>query len=135
MVCFVYSVLYTCNALFYLYIAIAYTLNVDKVVPAQWTCALVTALEPPEQTHGVEGVLASRASFVRCLHVRRDHRVADGALALAFQCSLHVPPECHQSILQVTIGEHDDSLDCEQPALPFSLVYEDPAASCNQCWL
>lgn len=54
----------------YLYIVVAYTLDIDKVVTAQWACALVAALEPPEQTHRVEGILASCASFVRCLHVR-----------------------------------------------------------------
>lgn len=104
-------------------------LYINEVVSAQRTCALVTALEPPEQTHRMEGVLASRAPLVRRLHVGRDYRVTDGTLALALQRSLHVPPECHQSILQIAVGEHDHSLDCDQPILPPSLVNKDPASS------
>ena len=125
------------DALFYLYTQPQHTsaLYINEVVPAQRTCALVTALEPPEQTHRMEGVLASRAPLVRRLHVRRDYRVTDGTLALALQRSLHVPPECHQSILQIAVGEHDHSLDCDQPILPPPLVNKDPASSHDQCWL
>lgn len=107
----------------------AHALYINEIVPAQRTCTLVTALEPPEQTHRVEGVLASRAPFVRRLHVRRDYRITNGTLALALQRSLHVPPECHQSILQVAVGEHDHSLDCDQPVFPPPLVNKDPTSS------
>lgn len=107
----------------------AHTLYINEIVPAQRTCTLVTALEPPEQTHRVEGVLASCAPFVRRLHVGRDYRIANGTLTLALQRSLHVPPECHQSILQVAVGEHDHSLDCDQPVFPPPLVNKDPTSS------
>ena len=44
-------------------------LNINKVVSAKRTSALVAALEPAEQTDRVEGVLASGTPLVRCLHV------------------------------------------------------------------
>lgn len=99
-------------------------LYIDKIVPTQRTSTLVAALEPPEETHRVEGVLAGSAPFVRCLHVRRDNRVTDGTFALALQSALYVPAECHQPILQVAVGEHDYSLDREQPILPFPLIHQ-----------
>lgn len=79
---------------FYVQCILSTTSNINKVVPTQRTRALVTALEPPEQTHRMERVLTRRAALVRRLHVRRDDTVADSALALALERPLHVLPEC-----------------------------------------
>lgn len=65
-----------------------------KLVPTQWASTLVTALEPSVQTNRVEGMFACCAPFVRCLHIRRNDRVANGTLALALQCALNVLAEC-----------------------------------------
>lgn len=83
---------------------------------------MVAALEPAEETHRMEGVLASGASLIRRLHVRRDHRVTDGTFALALQSALHVLAEGHQSVHKIAVGEHDHTLNGEQPALPLPLV-------------
>lgn len=115
-------------------------LNIHEVIPTQRTCALVAALKPPEQTDGMEGVLASRASFVRGLHVGRDDRITDGAFALSLQRALHVLPERQQTIHQVAVREHYHSLDSQHPAPPLFLVYENPTPAGNQsrlqriCW-
>lgn len=53
---------------FYVQVNLKY-LNINEVVSAKRTGALVAALEPAEQTDGVECVLASGAPLVRCLHV------------------------------------------------------------------
>lgn len=103
-----------------LYIDISSYIN--EIVPAQRTSALVTALEPPEQTHRVECVLAGGASLVRSLHVRRDDGVADRALTLSLQSTLDVLPEGQQSVHNIAVRKHDHSLDGKKPALPFSLI-------------
>lgn len=103
--------------------------NIYKVVPTQRTCALVAALKPPEQADRVEGVLAGGASLVRRLHICRDDRITDGTLALSLESTLHVPAEGHQPIDQTSVGEHDHSLDREQPILPFLFVNKHPTAT------
>ena len=95
---------------------------INKVVPAQRTSALVTALEPPEQTDRVECVLAGGTSLVRSLHVRRYDGVTDRALALPLQGTLDILPEGQQSVHYVAVRKHDHTLNGKKPALPFSLV-------------
>lgn len=102
-------------------------LYIYKLVATQRAGTLVAALEPPEETHRVEGVLASGASLIRRLHVRRDHRVTDGTFALALQRALHVLAEGHQSVHKIAVGEHDHALNGEQPALPLPLVHQHSA--------
>lgn len=68
-------------------------LNINEVVAAEWASALVAALEPPEQTDGVECVLAGGTALVGGLHVGRDNRVTNGTLALPLESTLHVSPE------------------------------------------
>lgn len=118
-----------------MYISTTNPLYINKIVPAQRARALVAALEPPEQTHRVEGVLARRAPLVRCLHVRRNDRVADRAFALSLERSLHVLTERQQSVHQVAVGKHDHPLDGQQPAAPLLLVHEHTASTHNQRWL
>lgn len=69
------------------------SLDVNEVIPAQRTRALVTAFEPPEQADRVEGVLASGAPLVGCLHICRNDRIADSTLALTLQSTLYVASE------------------------------------------
>lgn len=94
---------------------------------------MVAALEPSEQANGVESVLAGGTSLIRCLHISRYDRVADGTLALSLQSTLHVPAEGQQAINQVTVGEHDNALDCEEPVLPLLLVHKHSATTNYQC--
>jgi hypothetical protein len=85
--------------------------NIHKVIPAKRACTLVAALEPSEEANGVEGVLASCTTLVGGLHIRGDDGIADGAFALSLQGSLDVPSERKQAIHEVSIGEHDHTLD------------------------
>lgn len=94
---------------------------------------MVGALEPSEQANGMEGVLAGGTSLVWSLHISRYDRVANGTLALSLQSTLHVPPECQEAINEVTVGKHDDSLNCEEPILPLLLIHKHPATADHQC--
>lgn len=88
----------------------------------------------------MERVLASCASLIRGLHVGRDDRIADGALALSLQRALHVLPERQQAVYQVAVREHYHSLDSQHPAPPLFLVDKNPTPASNQsrlqriCW-
>lgn len=79
----------------------------------------------------MESILASSAFLVRRLHVGGDYGAADGTLALSFQSSLYIPPECHQSVHEVSVGKQDHALDHQKPALPFLLVNGYAGASTN----
>lgn len=83
----------------------------------------------------MEGVLASGAPFVWCLHIRRYDRIADGTLALTLKSTLDVASEREQSIDQISVREHDHTLDGQQPASPFLLIDQDTALSSNNGWL
>lgn len=107
--------------------------NIYKVVAAQGASTLVAALEPAEQADRVESVLASGTTLVGGLHVGRYDRITDSTLTLTLQSTLHISPECQETIDQVTIGKHNDSLDCNQPALPFLLINKHSAATDHQC--
>jgi len=74
-------------------------------------------------------MLACCAPFVRRLHIGRNDRVTNGTLALALQRALDILAECQQPIFQVSVGEHDNTLDGKEPALPLSLVYQHSAST------
>lgn len=80
----------------------------------------------------MESVLAGRATLVRCLHVGRNDRVTDRTFALTLQGALDVAAEGEQPIDQVTIGEHDNTLDRQQPALPLLLIHKHSTTADNQ---
>lgn len=110
-------------------------LNIHEIVATEGAGALVATLEPAEQTHGVECVLAGGTTLVRGLHIGRDDRVTDGTLALTLECTLYVPTESEETINQVSVGKHDDSLDREKPALPFLLVHKHPTTADHLSWM
>lgn len=83
----------------------------------------------------MESVLAGSTTLVGRLHVRRDNRVTDGTFALALEGTLDVPSEGQQAVDQISIGEHDHTLDRQQPTLPLLLVDEHAAATDDQCGL
>jgi len=95
-------------------------LSVVETVPAKWTAARIRAFKPPEQTCGVEIVLACDALLGRRLHVRPNNAVADGTLTLPLQNPLHISLERHQAFDEASRGK-DDDLECAYPGLPVLL--------------
>ena len=65
-------------------------LTVIESIPTQRTAGRVARLEPLEQAHGVECILAGAAPLVGQLPVGANDGVADGALGLTFQVTNHV---------------------------------------------
>jgi hypothetical protein len=80
-------------------------------------------------------ILARCAPLVRCLHIRRNHRITNSALALPLERTLDISPKGEQAIHEVAIGEHDYTLDDEHPAAPFLFVDEYAAAAGHDCGL
>lgn len=70
----------------------------------------------------MERILARRAALIWCLHIRRNHRIANSALALPLERTLHISTESQQTIHEIAIGEHNNALDDEHPAAPFLFV-------------
>lgn len=70
----------------------------------------------------MERVLAGRAALVRCLHIRRNDRIANCTLALALESTLYVLSEREQSVDKIAVREHDHTLDSQEPASPLFLV-------------
>jgi hypothetical protein len=83
----------------------------------------------------MECVFTRSATFVGSLHVRRNDRIANGTFALSFQGTLDVLSERKQAIHKATVGEHNHTLDYEQPAAPFLLVDKNTASTRDNRWL
>ena len=77
----------------------------------------------------MESLLASRAAFVRGLHVRRDNRAANRTLALSLQRALNITSEREQAVDEISVGKYDDALDGQEPTLPLLLVDDDAIAA------
>lgn len=73
----------------------------------------------------MESLLASRAAFVRGLHVCRDNGAANSTFALSLQGALDIASEREQAVDEISVGKHDDALDGQEPALPLLLVDDD----------
>ena len=79
-----------------------------EIVPTKWAAATIRALEPLVQTYTMEGILTGPTLLIGCSHIRTDDTVTDRALALSFECALHVSSESHQAFNDRTGAEYDD---------------------------
>lgn len=70
----------------------------------------------------MERILARRAPLIGRLHIRRNHRITNRALALPLERTLDISPKSQQAVHEVAIREHDYALDDEHPAAPFLFV-------------
>lgn len=107
------------------------SLAIIKAIPTERATTAVAASEPAKQARTMEHILAGATPLVRRLHIRTDHRIADGALALSLKRALYVLPEGYQAISQVSM-EHDDALNGEQPRSPLLLVDNDSLTADNR---
>ena len=77
----------------------------------------------------MESLLASCAALVRGLHVRRDNGAANGTFSLSLQGALDIASEGEQPVNEISVGEHDDALNGQEPAFPFLFVDNDAIAA------
>ena len=92
-------------------------LSIVEVIPTQRTTAAIAALEPAEQAHRMECILARSTLLVRRSHIGADDTVANSTLRLASQCTLDIPSKSNQTFNEVA-GRENDDLECPHPRLP-----------------